>query len=89
MSSSNKPTIDSFEAFCAYYEKGHSEKEYLWREISFALKERQRLREKDRKLREKKRKVREALPPDQRKKPGRPRKNPIVLPPVQINNESS
>lgn len=74
MSASNKATIDSFEEFCAYYEKGTAEKQYLWHEISFALKERERLRQKDKNRREKLKKAKEALPPEQRKKIGRPRK---------------
>lgn len=65
-----RPTIETFEQFCAYYEKGEEERQYLWREISFALKERERQRLKDKRYREKAKEEKAKLPPVPKKKPG-------------------
>ena len=86
MTDQKRPTIETFEQFCAYYEKGEEEKQYLWYQIEFALKERERQRQKDKKYRERKQAERNALPPEQRKKPGRPRKH---QPQIEASNPSS
>ena len=78
----SRPSLKTLEEFCAFYEKDTPEnKAWLFEQYQFAMKERQRLRDKDRARRTKIKKERENLPPEQRKKIGRPRKNP---PPMNI-----
>ena len=69
------PTLKTFEEFIAHFEKDPDSefKRYAWKQYEFACKERDRLREKHQRRRQK---IREAIPPDQRKKIGRPRKTP-------------
>lgn len=78
---SGHPNLKTLEEFCAFYEKDTPEnKAYLFRQYLFAIKERERLREKDKVYREKKKAERAALPPQARKRPGRPRKHPLPSP---------
>lgn len=70
------PSILTLEDFCAFYEKGQKERDYLFNHVLFGIKERQRYRDKDRRSREKAKIAKAALPPEQRKKIGRPRKDP-------------
>lgn len=75
---STVPDNLTFEQFCAIMESNNKERiEFLHKQYQFAIKERERLREKDRRKREKRKKLKEALPPEQRPKIGRPRKHVI------------
>lgn len=67
----NHPTLKTVEEFCAFYEKDTPEnKIWLFKQYEFAIKERQRLREKDKRNREKKKLAKAALPPVPGKKRG-------------------
>lgn len=73
------PTLKTYEEFIFFYEKDTEDtKRELWKQYQFAMKERDRLREKDKRRQEKRKAIRDALPPEQRPKPGRPRKNPPI-----------
>ena len=66
------PSLKTYEEFIDAFEKDtESDKRYYYAQYQFAMKERERLREKTKKQRLKKR---EAIPPDQRRRPGRPKK---------------
>lgn len=70
-----EPDLKTYEEFIAEFEKDPdgSFRQRMWKNYQFALKERERLREKDRRSRLRKR---EAIPVDQRRKVGRPKKEP-------------
>lgn len=73
--SSIHPTLKTYEEFIAYYEKDSpGARQELYKNYQFAVKERQRLRNKDKKYREKKKEEKAKLPPVPPKKKGRPRK---------------
>lgn len=77
----NHPTLKTLEEFCAFYEKdGVEHKTWLFSQYQYAVKERQRYRDKDKRSRAKAKEAKAALPPEQRKKPGRPRKHPLEIP---------
>jgi hypothetical protein len=66
-----QPNLKIYEEFCSYYEKDTPEsKAWLFKQYEFAIKERQRLRDKDRRSREKKKLAKAALPPVPGKKRG-------------------
>lgn len=72
------PSLKTLEEFIAFYEKDTPEnKAWLFKQHQFAMKERERLRAKDKKRRLKEKEVREKLPAEARKKVGRPRKHPL------------
>lgn len=75
------PSLKTYEEFIAHFEKDtDSFKMTCWKQYEFACKERDRLREK---LARRRNRIREAIPPEERKKVGRPRKNPQPTPPFQ------
>lgn len=72
------PTLKTYEEFIQHFEKDTDAfKMTVWKQYVFACKERDRLRAKDKRARDKKR---DAIPPEQRKKIGRPRLHPPALP---------
>ena len=63
----------TFEEFTSRMETSEEFRQHAYKHFIFAEKERVRLREKHKRLRQKQR---DAIPPEQRRKVGRPRKNP-------------
>jgi len=71
MSFPSRPDLKTLEEFCAFYEKDSVEnKQWLFNQYCFAMKERDRLREKDKRSRQRKKEEKALLPPVPRKKPG-------------------
>ena len=65
------PTLKTFEEFCAFYEKDSEDnKRLLFSQYQFAVKERDRLRDKDKRRRERIKEEAAKLPPKEKKKPG-------------------
>jgi hypothetical protein len=85
---STHPTLKTFDDFLTCVKKDTPEvQQYLWKQIQFAEKERERLRAKDRRSRDKKKEEKALLPPVPRKKPGPkgPWKHKRVAPDSQEN----
>lgn len=62
--------LKTLEEFITFYEKGDDEKMFLFKQYEFAVKERQRLREKDKKYYQVKKAEKALLPPVPKKKRG-------------------
>jgi hypothetical protein len=77
-----EPNTESLDGFLSHFFFNDDVKPriYLWQDHLFATKERNRLREKDKRRQERQKAIRNALPPEQRPKLGRPRKNPPLQP---------
>ena len=86
MNFDSTPDLKTLEEFIAFYEKDTPEnKIWLFKQYQYAMKERQRYKLKGQKRHQRLKKERHdylAQHPEERKKPGRPRKNPPPAAPV-------